>query len=224
LQLSKTRPLIGIVKKEALFKRLLKEKELFLERLHRDSLETIIQELKKENLKATFFPLTNELIHHHLVASELLTSGMEIGAHTWTNRDLTKVGNLTLDKEITESIKEIGKLQKQKVGLYRLPYGAGMNATHIRERMAQNDVIHVYWTVDTLDWMPQTPQKIADRALKLMKKSSKDSGIILFQDTHPMTLLSLPEILNYLKKDGRKICTVGQVLQLMNQGAPILCQ
>jgi peptidoglycan/xylan/chitin deacetylase (PgdA/CDA1 family) len=184
----------------------------------------IVAELKRNNLKATFFPLGLKIGQRSLEAKDLLSSGMEIGAHSFSHRDLTKAGNLSLDKEISEAIHKVGEQHKKKVGLYRLPYGAGMNATHIRERIAQNDVIHVFWSVDTLDWMPQSAQKIADRTLKLMKKSSKDSGIILFHDTHTRTLLSLPEVLDYLKKDGRKVCTVGQVVQIMNQGAPIICQ
>ncbi len=184
----------------------------------------IVASLKRNNFKATFFPLGLKMGRHSPEAKDLLSSGMEIGAHSYSHRDLTKAGNLSLDKEISEAIQKVGEQHKQKVGLYRLPYGAGMNATHIRERIAENDVIHVFWSVDTLDWMPQSAQKIADRTLKLMKKSSKDSGIILFDDTHKRTLLSLPEVLNYLKKDGRKVCTVGQVVQIMNQGAPIICQ
>jgi peptidoglycan/xylan/chitin deacetylase (PgdA/CDA1 family) len=179
---------------------------------------SIIKELQKHNFKATFFQVNEAVRNYPDVLKKLKEAQMEVGAHSWSHLDLTKVGNLTLDKEITESI------QKLNTKLYRLPYGAGLNTAHIRERMAQNDVYHVFWSVDALDWMPQSPQRISNRTIKLMKKSLKDSGIILFHENHTRTLLSLPEVLDYLKKDGRKVCPVGQIIQEMNQGATIVCR
>ena len=183
----------------------------------------IVKELQKFKVHASFFPEVPALAKKSSESQALLTSSMELGAYSWSSRDLTKVGNLTLQKEISDAIIKVSEHKKAPVELYRLPYGAGMNASHIRERIAQSETIHVFWTVDALDWMPQSARKIADRTLKLMQKSSKDSGIILFHETSERTELSLPEVLNYLKKDGRRVCTVGSVIQIINQGEPNLC-
>jgi peptidoglycan/xylan/chitin deacetylase (PgdA/CDA1 family) len=111
-----------------------------------------------------------------------------------------------------------------KINLFRLPYGAGVSAPLVREKIAKNKLIHIFWTVDTLDWKAgSTPTEILNRTIKQMKVSKKDSGIILFHDIHDRTANTLPLLVEFLKQDQRRICTIGEIVEQMNKNEAIIC-
>jgi peptidoglycan/xylan/chitin deacetylase (PgdA/CDA1 family) len=183
----------------------------------------ILEHLKLHHLKATFFQLMGKVTTLPKLANAIRESGMEIASHSYTHKDLTKAGHDTLNKEINMAIKDLSSHHQREILFYRLPYGAGVNNFPIRERIAQAGAIHVFWSIDTLDWIPQTPQKIIARTLALMKKSSKDSGLILFHDIHQRTTHAVPEVMKFLNKDARRVCTIGEIVKDINEGATTVC-
>jgi peptidoglycan/xylan/chitin deacetylase (PgdA/CDA1 family) len=191
----------------------------------KDTSITILNNLKKRNLPATFFQLTEKVATLKTTAHEIRDAGMEIASHSYSHQQLTKVGAQALEKEITQAVSDLKSLHDiQKIEFFRLPYGAGVNTPHIREKIAQNNLIHVFWNIDTLDWMAQEPQKIIDRTLSLMQKTKNDAGVLLFHDIHQRTADATPKIMDYLKKDGRRVCTLGKIVQQMNEGAEVCPQ
>lgn len=183
----------------------------------------VLQNLKKHNLKATFFHLGKELNSAKNEGLQVLKAGMDIGSHTFSHIDLTKVGLLNLEKEIGAATKSMEEKLDVDIKLFRLPYGSGMEVPAIRQQMAKNHLIHVYWNVDTLDWLAQHPDRIVSRTKKLMKKTPKDSGIILFHDVHKRSVMASLEIMDFLKQDGRRTCTISEIIQDMNQGRKTVC-
>lgn len=183
----------------------------------------IVKNLKERNLKATFFQLTQKAKALPQEAKEIKDAGMEIASHSYTHQQLTKVGALTLEKEITQAYKDLEVAHDVKVKFFRLPYGAGVGASHIREKIADNGLIHVFWNIDTLDWMAQDPQKIVERTITLMKKTKKDAGVILFHDIHRRTAEATPAVMDYLKKDQRRVCTLDEIVTQMNEGVEKVC-
>ncbi len=184
---------------------------------------TILKHLKDKNIKATFFQLTSMAKANPTMAKQLRDAGMEIASHSYSHKQLTKVGAQTLEHEITEAIKDLAKLHGTDIRFFRLPYGAGVSTASIRQKIAQNNTIHVFWNIDTLDWMSQTPDKIVTRTLSLMKKTKSDAGVLLFHDIHVRTSQAIPQILDYLKKDQRRVCVLADIVDQMNEGAQTVC-
>jgi peptidoglycan/xylan/chitin deacetylase (PgdA/CDA1 family) len=178
----------------------------------------ILELLKKNQLKATFFQLTSNVKRNPSVAQKIKDAEMEIASHSYNHLNLTKVGKITLEKEITQASVELENFYNLDIQFFRLPYGAGVHSPIIRESIAENKMIHVFWSVDTLDWMPQESDQISDRAILLMKKAKQDGGIILFHDIHARTIMAAEKVMNYLKQEERKVCTIGQVVQQINEG------
>lgn len=183
----------------------------------------ILGHLKKRNLKASFFQLAQQVKANPTVSKAIKEAGMEIASHSWSHQQLTKVGPTTLEKEITLATKEIEKFYDIDVQYFRLPYGAGVSTASIREKIADNKLVHVFWNIDTLDWMSQTPDKIVDRTISMMKKTSKDAGIILMHDIHNRTAIASAQVMDYLQKDNRRTCTVGEIVDQINQGVAEVC-
>lgn len=183
----------------------------------------ILSDLKRNKLKATFFQLTKHAKTNSVIANKIRFAGMDIASHSFSHQQLTKIGANALEKEITIAVKELKKVYETDISFFRLPYGAGVSTPHIREKIAANGLIHVLWNVDSLDWMPQSPEKIITRTKALMKKTTKDSGILLFHDIHMRTAKALPEIINYLKEDNRRVCTLKEIVTQMNEESKTVC-
>lgn len=189
----------------------------------KNSTTTIVKNLKSHDLKATFFQLAQKVEENRDLAKTVRDSGMEIGAHSYSHKLLTLVGSLTLEKEITHSTQNIEKSLKLDIKFFRLPYGVGASVPNIRQKLVDNELIHVGHTVDTLDWVVQTSDKIVKRTRVLMKKSPKDSGIILFHDSHKTTIEASAILMKDLKENGRRTCTVGEIVSQINEGVETVC-
>jgi peptidoglycan/xylan/chitin deacetylase (PgdA/CDA1 family) len=183
----------------------------------------VLENLKARNLKATFFQIA-QLANLHLSTSQAIRdAGMEIGSHSYSHKELTTVGGLTMEKEISLSTKSLEENLKIDVRFFRLPFGSGASTPVIREMIAKNNLIHAIWNIDTLDWMAQTPDKIIKRTKLLMKKTPRDGGVILFHDVHMRAVLASAEIMDHLKLDGRRACTLGKIVNDMNEGSKTVC-
>ncbi len=189
----------------------------------RQTSEIIVNELKKRNLKATFFQLTQQVKKDPEMAKEIHDSGMEIASHSYTHPQLTKVSSSELDFEIGVASAELKSIVNADIHFFRLPYGAGVSNPTIREKVAGENLIHVFWNIDTLDWMAQEPEKIVERTIQLMKKTQRDSGIILFHDIHRRTTLAAPVIMDLLLQENRRVCTLHEIVSQMNEGNETVC-
>ena len=183
----------------------------------------ILRQLKNKKIKATFFQTALKSQKMIKSAEEILQQGMEIASNSQSYKNLMRRGARTLDEEITSSTKSIEDLLKIDIKFYRLPFGIGTNTPEIRERIARNNLIHVGWNIDSLDWMAQDPAKIVKRTKTLMKKTSRDSGIILFHDVHHRTITASAAIMDYLKMESRRSCTIGKIVNEINQGMSSVC-
>lgn len=190
----------------------------------RKTTQTILANLQKRKMKASFFQLTSKAKENKSVATELRRAGMEIALHSYTHKQLTKVSAAELNREITTALKDLQAVHEgQKIHFFRLPYGAGMNTTSIRQKIADNKMIHVFWNVDTLDWMAQPTADIVKRTISLMKKTKNDAGVILFHDIHQRTADSTPQVMDYLQKDARRVCVLKTIVDDINTGAEKVC-
>lgn len=176
----------------------------------------VLDNLTKKNIKATFFQLAQQVITFPATANQMKDAGHDMASHSYTHAQLTKVGPAQLDKEITVAKQMLETILGVKIKLFRLPYGAGTGVSTIRNKIAENNMIHVFWTVDTLDWQDKNPQSIYERTLKQMNASSKNAGIILFHDIHRQTVTASAMVMDYLNSKKLKACTVQGVVDQMN--------
>jgi peptidoglycan/xylan/chitin deacetylase (PgdA/CDA1 family) len=182
-----------------------------------------MNQLKLTHSKATFFVAGKNL--KSLSKLEILTSPLaEVGVQSMSNIDLTKVGQSTLDTEITKTKELVGEKLKKQINFYRLPLGAGQRVPQIRTLIAKNHLLHILWNVDSLDWIPQTSERIVKRTKLLMAKTKKDSGIIVFHDLYPRTISATKEIISHLGTGSRKICHLKEVINELNSNGQELCK
>jgi peptidoglycan/xylan/chitin deacetylase (PgdA/CDA1 family) len=179
----------------------------------------VLDNLKQLDLKATFFELTTNIISNLNVTKKQKKLGMEVENHSYTHPVLTKLGQKSLEKEIISSSEKMESLLGERPKFFRCPYGAGVSTQRVRQMIASQNMIHVFWTVDTLDWQDKNPESIFNRALNQMKQLKR--GIILFHDIHPQSVIASKMLMEYLKKEQQagkaKIVLIDEAVQELNR-------
>jgi peptidoglycan/xylan/chitin deacetylase (PgdA/CDA1 family) len=184
--------------------------------------EKVIENLYLYNMQASFFVLMREINKFPSSLRRILDNNMELSLHSYTHKDLNKADTETLEYEVSKSLTELKSLSQNDIRLFRLPYGSGMRNKVLRTKIADDDLIHIFWNVDTLDWKDSDPQSIFNRTIKQMKNTPNNSGIILFHDIHAQTVVASEMVMKYLHENNKIVCTVGEVINYHN-GEPQAC-
>jgi peptidoglycan/xylan/chitin deacetylase (PgdA/CDA1 family) len=179
---------------------------------------TVLQNLKDKNMKATFFMLARQVEALPSTAKAIADAGMDIASHSYDHPQLTKVGPQALEKQVGGSRKIIETKLGKPVKLFRLPYGAGVSVGTVRAKIAEHNMVHVFWNVDTLDWQDKNPTSIMNRAIKQMNAATNKGGIILFHDIHSQSVEASRMLMDYFIKEKINVCTVQAVVDQINQG------
>lgn len=179
---------------------------------------TVLKNLQNKGLKATFFMLAKQVEALPNTAKSIADAGMDIASHSYDHAQLTKLSGAALDKQIGGGKKIIEAKLGKTIKLFRLPYGAGVSVASIRSKIAEQNMIHVFWNVDTLDWQDKNPASIVARARKQMAASGKNAGVILFHDIHSQSVTASALLMDEMIKDKITVCTVQGVVDQINKG------
>ncbi len=179
---------------------------------------TVLQNLKAHNMKATFFMLGKQVEGLPTTAKSVVDAGMDIASHSYDHAQLTKVGPIALEKQIGGAKKIIEAKLGKTIKLFRLPYGAGVSSSSIRAKIAEHGMVHIFWNVDTLDWQDKNPTSIFNRAVKQMKATSKNSGVVLFHDIHAQSVIASELLMDYFEEQKSNVCSVQAVIDQLNKG------
>lgn len=164
--------------------------------------EWVLEELKKHNVKATFFCIGNNIQKHPDLFQKVINEGHVIGNHTydhmngWKTETKTYLENIRLcEKQIQKSL--IENLQSK---IFRPPYGKIKTAqAKIVRRLGYKIIM---WDVLSADFdQTVTPEKCLENVISNVKSGS----VIVFHDSikasHNLKY-ALPETLNFLKEKG----------------------
>ena len=172
---------------------------------------TVIAALEKYDIPATFFIITQKLAGKHgakgrdVLAAEI-AGGFIIGDHSRTHPNLKKVDSHTLAIEIDGSIHALAEQVGHPIGLFRPPYGALSGAG--RMRLKRLGVTEVIWSIDTLDWRANNPERLRAKVMRMILK--QHGGIVLMHDRRVITAKVIPEILDDLEAENCRRLAAGQ--------------
>lgn len=185
----------------------------------------ILDVLKKEGVRATFFVVGNRVEAHPDVVIRMVREGHELGNHSYNHANLPKIS----DEEFRWQIMKTDSLISQYTGYIptyvRAPYG-NLNEDQIRWLASQHK-INVFWNVDSLDWKGLDAEQVETNVL-----SHVHPGSIILQhaaggkgEDLSGSVNALPTIINQLRNDGVKLVTVSELLgespkQRMGEEAP----
>lgn len=133
-----------------------------------------------------------------------LALGWELGNHTFSHPDLTKLTETQIQKEIQATDRLLSKIDQKNVHLFRAPFG-NINQTVKNQLQAPA----VNWTIDTLDWTEKSEESIYQTVMQ-----EKFSGaIVLMHDGYEYTMSALKRLLPDLKSAGYQAVTLSALLK-----------
>lgn len=150
----------------------------------------ILDALKKHNVKATFFLVSNFVKTSPDLVKRMVEEGHTVGNHTNSHPDMSKIATMeAFTKEITELEKIVEQVTGQKmVKFYRPPQGKySVNNLKMAQELGYKtffwSLAYVDWYVDKQPTKEQAFKKLLGRihpgAIVLLHSTSKTNGDIL---------------------------------------------
>lgn len=175
------------------------------------STRQVLQILKEEDVKATFFVLGKHALMYPDVIAEIVKAGHAVGNHSWSH-PYKPVTPEVAKQEIENTSALIAKQSQAQTRLFRPP-GGNLTTGLVDYAKSKNYAI-IMWSVDTHDTRPNTTAaEIVERTLREVKPGS----IILLHDgggDRATTRKALPTLIRRLRQKGYRFVTVPELLQL----------
>lgn len=176
---------------------------------HPKNTPRLLDMLRQRNIKATFYVIGTNVKMYPNITRRIVAEGHEIGNHTWTHPNLTKLSDSQVRKQMISTRDQIVQVTGVLPRTVRPPYGALL--TRQRE-MLFNEFGYptIMWSVDPRDWQRPGVSVVRDRILS----ETRNGSIVLAHDLHGPTVDAMPQTLDGLLAKGFKFVTVSQLLTM----------
>lgn len=162
----------------------------------------LLDTLQRERASATFFMIGGHASANPETVQRAASEGHEIGSHTMTHADLTRLSAADARAEVLDAAAILRRLSGQPVAFYRPPYGA-VNAA-VLEAVGLPAIL---WSIDTRDWQDPGADALFERAVV----QARPGSIVLFHDTHTGTVEAADDVIEGLRDRGFEPVTVTEL-------------
>ncbi len=171
-----------------------------------DKTRDIMNALERYDCNATFFLVGFWIDKYSDIVKEIEARGFEIGSHSNTHPDLTKLSAEKIALELSSVSDKLKPLLKNKVRVFRFPFGAYNNKAI--EEVEKQGFVPVQWSIDSLDWKGISAAKISANILSKVKSGD----IILCHNNADNIVEALDTVLPMLISKGYKVVSVSELL------------
>lgn len=161
-------------------------------------------------IKSTFFLVGFWVDKYPEMVKEIYNRGFEIGIHSNTHPDMTKLTRRQIKEELEANINKIQELTGFRPKLFRPPYGYYNN--NLLEVCESLKIHCIEWDVDSLDWKGLSASELAGR----VTSKSKNGSIVLFHNNSDNIINGLKMVLEYYKSNQTKIVPIGELIYYEN--------
>jgi len=167
---------------------------------------SILDILAQNDCVATFFILGMRAASNEEVIRRAYNMGCDIGGHSWSHRDFTRLSEGSISADISSTNQAIESITGEPAMLFRPPYGA-MNGT-VRRVAGQLGAQVVFWSIDTRDWATRN----ANSTYNAIINNVRDGDIILCHDSQASTVEAMRRVVPDLIAGGYQLVTVSELM------------
>ncbi|MEH2452947.1 polysaccharide deacetylase family protein [Nostoc sp.] len=182
------------------------------------STEQVLNILKSNNIKGTFFVVGQNLKNYPEIGKQVVAQGHVIANHTW-HHWYHFFNQQAAAYEIDRTTDLIYQVTGAKTNLFRPPGGIMHNGLAAYAKGQKYTV--VMWSADSTDYkLPAVPKLINN-----VIKDCKPGGIVLMHDgggNRSRTVQALPEIISYFRKQGYHFVTILELLKIEDTDQKLL--
>ena len=166
----------------------------------------ILSALDAADGRATFFMVGNRVEDYAETARKVAAQGSEIGTHTWSHPNLTKLSAAQVRRELERSMDVIERTTSARPTVLRPPYGS-VNST-VRQVCVELGLAIANWNIDPEDWRVRDAQKV----YRHIMNNARDGAIVVCHDLYPETAAALEMAIGELVERGYLLVTVSELL------------
>ena len=171
----------------------------------------LLNALREERVKATFFVLGKQVNKHPEIAVRIHKEGHELGNHGYSHMAMRHLNQNQIYKEIKKTEKVIARHVGVRTNLFRPPYGEMVPA--IVKVNNQLGYRLIRWSIDPKDW---DQHQNASTITRHVESKVRPGDIILFHDggaNQKETIRAVRTIVRDLKKRGYQFVTISQLMK-----------
>ena len=169
----------------------------------------ILEILKAQEVKATFFCIGNRIAGNEAVLKQVHADGHIIGNHSYSHHfwfDMYSAKKMQEDLQQMDA--EMQRVMGLKPKLFRPPYG--VTNPNLAKAIKNGGYTAVGWSVRSMDTVIKDGKKLLDKT----NDGIKPGAVFLFHDTSKTTLDVLPQFIQEVKKRGYNIIPLDKLLAL----------
>ena len=170
----------------------------------------ILDVLDEYQVKCTFFTVEFWATKYSEDLIEIAKRGHEIGTHSKTHPNMSKLSKEQIIDELTSSKSVIENITGNKVTLFRPPFGDYDDL--VIETAESLGLYTIQWDVDSLDWKDLSSSQITNRIVSKVQSGS----IILCHNNALHTHEALRYILSNLQAKGYTFVKVSELIYKSN--------
>jgi peptidoglycan-N-acetylglucosamine deacetylase len=167
----------------------------------------VLDALKAECVRATFFLLGRNVQAHPALARRALAEGHSLGHHTFSHPLLGRMAPAKAEAEIDRGIAEDDfVLYGQRSSVPSTPFfrfPGFVSSPALLSRLQDRHIVVFGADVWASDWLPMSPEQ--ELQLLLSRIEHLGRGIVLLHDTRAQTAQMLPAFLRELKRRGYRV-------------------
>ena len=170
----------------------------------------LVDLLVKNNVKASFFMVGQNIKNYKSSVKYAYDNGMEICNHSQNHKNLKNLSKEDIEYEINSVDDMLEEIIGERARYYRSP--GGNQNENVLNTISKPCIL---WNVDTRDWESRDTQKIISKTLKEVD----DGDIILMHEIYKTTLDAVEPIIIKLKEKGYNFVTVTELYKI--KGIPL---
>jgi peptidoglycan/xylan/chitin deacetylase (PgdA/CDA1 family) len=169
--------------------------------------ERILDALRQECVRATFFLIGRNALARPALAQRELAEGHTVGYHSFSHPMLDRMPIASAQADIDRGIAAVESAlhrQDAPTPFFRFPYFA--STAPLLDWLERRRMVVFGADLWASDWNPMSPDQ--ELSLVLGRVEASQGGIVLFHDTKAQTAAMIPSFLRALKSRGFSIVDV----------------
>lgn len=168
--------------------------------------EAILDLLKKENVKATFFVVGKAAEAHPELIQRIVLEGHQIGNHSYSHLRFGGSGYRAIGEEVGKTQRIIQTITGKSPEVLRSPFG--QTTLSILWYSLIHRFLLISWSLDTGDSVANSVDKVLER---IQSRPIRPGEIILCHDDSQFILEILPKIIAAVRGEGLAFRTINEL-------------